>query len=296
MSTIQSPLSLALRAGLLLTAMIGMAIADEAPSAPAEQAGVMAHQHAGDAPVASPAAQRGVPAGSVEGRTVVYGTLDGEALNGYFARPAHAKGARPGVILFHEWWGLNDNIRSMADQLAAQGYDALAADMYGGVSATTPDQAQKLMRNALGNMAKIDHNIDAAYAFLQDQSPDGKPRKIGTVGWCFGGSMSFEAAQALSGKVDATVIYYGFVNDKPEALHKMKAPVLGLFGGQDPGIPTTTVEAFRKGLESLGQHPDVHIYSDAGHAFANPSGKNYRAADADDAWKRTLAFLAKHLR
>ena len=285
----------AVAAAAMLAACVVSTLAAQDPT-PAAQAGAMAHQHAGDAPVASPAARRTVPAGSVEAQTVEYGSIDGQPLHGYFARPAHATGSRPAVILFHEWWGLNDNIRSMADQLAAQGYDALAADMYGGASVTSPDEAQKLMQAALGNMPKIDRNIDAAYDYLQAHSPDGKPRNTGTVGWCFGGSMSFEAAQALSGKVKATVIYYGFVNDKPEALDKMKAPVLGLFGGQDQGIPASTVAAFTKGLEARGARPDIHVYPDAGHAFANPSGKNYRAADADDAWKRTLDFLNRNLR
>jgi carboxymethylenebutenolidase len=270
--------------------------ADTTPSTPAAQAGAMRHEHADDAPVASPAAERAVPAGTVDARTVEYGRIEGQPLSGYFARPAHAHGTRPGVILFHEWWGLNDNIRSMADQLAAQGYDALAADLYGGASATTPGQAQKLMQAALGDMPKIDRNIDAAYAFLQAQAPGGKPRKIATIGWCFGGSISFEAAQELSGKLAATVIYYGFVNDKPEALSKMKAPVLAFFGAQDPGIPPATAEAFRKGLEALGAHPQVYIYPDAGHAFANPSGKHYRARDAEDAWGKTLVFLSSTLR
>jgi len=224
---------------------------------------------------------------------VTYGAAKGHALKGYFTRPAEAAEGLPGVIVFHEWWGLNDNIRAMADRLAAQGYLVLAADLYGGRQAEKPDQAQGLMQQALADGPAIDANIEAAYGWLKDQAKAGR---IGTLGWCFGGSISFEAGQELSGRTAATVIYYGFVNDQADALAKLKAPVLGLFGGQDGGIPVATVQGFRKGLEAQGRHPLIHIYPDAGHAFANPSGKNYRKDDAEDAWKRTLEFLGRYLK
>jgi carboxymethylenebutenolidase len=256
------------------------------------QADAMAAMHHDDAPVPSPAAQT-PPGAPVEGREVTYGAAKGQALKGYFTRPAEAAEGLPGVIVFHEWWGLNDNIRAMADRLAAQGYLVLAADLYGGRQAEKPDQAQALMQQALADGPAIDANIEAAYGWLKDQAKAGR---IGTLGWCFGGSISFEAGQELSGRTAATVIYYGFVNDQADALAKLKAPVLGLFGGQDGGIPVATVQGFRKGLEAQGRHPLIHIYPDAGHAFANPSGKNYRKDDAEDAWKRTLEFLGRYLK
>lgn len=285
----------ATKAGVLLLAL-GAACwcgGVRAGAAEAQQQGAaMAAMHHDDAPVASPAVQP-VPPGSVEGRELVYGTAGNQPLKGYFVKPAKAAAGLPAVIVFHEWWGLNANIRAMADRLAAQGYLVLAADMYGGRAADGPDQAQELMQQALADGAAIDANIEAAYAYLKDTARAGR---IGTLGWCFGGSMSFEAAQQLGGRSAATVIYYGFVNDHAEALAKMKAPVLGLFGGQDGGIAVSTVQAFQKGLEAQGAHPLVHIYPEAGHAFANPSGKNYRKDDAEDAWKRTLDFLNRYLK
>ena len=257
----------------------------------AQQADAMAQQHQHDAPVATPAAEQ-PPVAAVQGKDVVYGKLGEQELKGYFVTPAKADGALPGVIVFHEWWGLNDNIRHMADQLAAQGYAVLAADMYEGKSADTPEAAKPLMEAALAKPKQLDRNIDAAYDYLKDSA---KASKIATLGWCFGGSMSFEAAQELSGKLAATVIYYGFVNDKPQGLAKMKAPVLALFGGKDGGIPAATVEAFTKGLEAQGARPIVKVYPEAGHAFANPSGQAYRKDDAEDAWKRTLDFLGENL-
>jgi len=267
-----------------------------APTPAQLESTAMSHEHSHDAPVASPAALREVPPDRVDASTVDYGVLNGKPVQGYFAKPTNtnknAKAHLPGVILFHEWWGLNDNIRSMARQLADKGYYVLAADMYLGKSATTPQEAQGLMQTALADPALADRNIEAAYNYLKNTAKAGK---IGTLGWCFGGKMSFEAGQVLSGKTDATVIYYGFVDDKAESLDKLTAPVLGIFGAKDTSIPVASAYAMQKGLEARGKRPQLRIYPDAGHAFANPSGKNYNEPDATDAWKHTLDFLAENL-
>jgi carboxymethylenebutenolidase len=261
--------------------------------AAADPAAAMAHMHEHDLPLPSPQALQRPPAGTVDAQAVVYGRMGEHELRGWLARPAGASDKLPGVLMFHEWWGLNDNIRSMAEQLAAQGYVVLAMDMYGGRVGTTPDEAQALMKEATADAPRLDRNILLGHEYLKNSA---HATKTATLGWCFGGSMSFEAAQLLSDKSDATVIYYGFVNDDAAALDKLKAPVLGLFGGQDQGIPVATVEAFRKGLEARGAHPLITVYPAAGHAFANPSGRNYRKDDAEDAWQRTLAFLGEHLK
>jgi carboxymethylenebutenolidase len=280
--------------GLMALAAAGASGAAQALGADEgrQQGAAMAAMHHDDAPVASPAVQP-VPEGSVEGRDQVYGSLKGKPLKGYFVKPAKAAPGLPGVIVFHEWWGLNDNIRRMADRLAAQGYLVLAADLYGGHAAEKPDEAQALMQQATADGPGIDANIQAAYDWLKS---DVKAARVGTLGWCFGGSLSFEAGQVLGGRTAATVIYYGFVNNHPDELNKLKAPVAGFFGGQDKGIPPETVQGFQKELEAEGKHPLIRIYPDAGHAFANPSGKNYRNDDAEDAWKRTLDFLGEHLK
>lgn len=268
------------------------------PSAPApaqaeaqDQAQAMAQQHVHDAPAPSAAIDE-PPAQPVEGGAVAYGEAGGHTLQGYFTRPTQAEGALPGVIVFHEWWGLNDNIRRMADRLAAQGYAVLAADLYDGKTAETPDAAQPLMRAALAQPKVMDQNIEAAYAWLKDSAKAGR---VATLGWCFGGGVSFEAAQVLGARASATVIYYGQIDDKSAALARIKAPVLALFGGQDSSIPAATIAAFTKGLEAQGARPIVRTYPDAGHAFANPSGKSYRKDDAEDAWRRTLDFLGENL-
>jgi carboxymethylenebutenolidase len=280
---------------LLLLAGLMVACGEKTPVNPEPEskdyAQRMAQEHAGDQPTPSPAATNAATA-EVIGKMEVYARLGGKPVQGYVVYPAQAEGALPGVLMFHEWWGLNDNIKSMANQLAAQGYAVLAADFYGGRVAQEPSQAQALMQEALGQQLALQSNINQGFEFLRSQM---KAARIGTLGWCFGGTMSFEAAKLLGAESDATVIYYGFVNSNPAELAKIKAPVLGIFGAQDQGIPLATVRAFEQALSTAGKPAQIEVYAQAGHAFANPSGQNYRATDAEDAWRKTLAFLSQYL-
>src|SRR5690606_333931 len=135
--------------------------------------------------------------------------------------------------------------------------------------------------------------IRQAYKFLEEQTA---AISIGTLGWCFGGSMSLQAALLFPDKIDAAVIYYGHVGGtSAEQLAPLQMPILGLFGGADQGIPVTDVRRFEQTLRDLGKTVEIHVYEGAGHAFANPSGQNYQAAAAQDAWARTLTFLNRHL-
>ncbi len=255
-----------------------------------DPAAEMAHQHEGDAPVATEAA-RTEPAAEVETQTVAYATVNGQQVQGYLARPMGAEGPLPGVIVIHEWWGLNDNIRSMAEQLAGQGYRALAVDLYGGASASTPDEAQTLMRAALEKSGELTENLKQAYAYLSDGG-----QKVGTIGWCFGGGWSLQTALVLPEDIDATVIYYGRVVTEKAELEKLRMPILGIFGAEDDGIPVDSVRAFESALKELGKNASIHVYEGANHAFANPSGQNYKAEPANDAWQKTLAFFGEHLK
>jgi carboxymethylenebutenolidase len=257
-----------------------------------EYAARMAKEHATDQPTPSSAAKAdgSLP---IKSQTVQYATVNGRPVNGYLAYPAAAEGGLPAVLVFHEWWGLNDNIKSMANQLAGEGYVALAADLYGGQVATQPEAARSLMEQALKDRDAMGQNLRQAHAFLKEQI---KATRVGTIGWCFGGSMSLQEALAVPDGIDATVIYYGFVNGDAKELEPLKAPVLGLFGGADEGIPVETVKAFETTLKALGKSAEIHIYEGASHAFANPSGGNYKADAAADAWQKALAFLAEHLK
>lgn len=255
-------------------------------------AGKMAQEHRHDQPNPSPAALA-PPAAPVASQTVRYATVNGKPVQGYLAYPSSAEGGLPGVLVFHEWWGLNDNIRAMANQLAGEGYVALAVDVYGGRVAAEPDAARSLMEQAMKDGDALRQNLRQAHQYLKEQV---KATRVGTIGWCFGGGLSLQEALLVPDQIDAAVVYYGHVSSDPKDLEPLKAPLLGLFGGADQGIPVEDVRKFEATLRTLGKNAEIHVYNGAGHAFANPSGTNYKADAAADAWKRSLAFLAAHLK
>jgi carboxymethylenebutenolidase len=252
----------------------------------------MAHEHTGDTPVATTQTSL-EPARPVSGATVVYATVDGTPVEGYMARPAEGKGPWPGIIVIHEWWGLNDNIRAMARRLAGEGYVALAVDLYCGKSAETAEQARALMQASLENATANDANLEQAYDTLttKEHCP-----KVGVVGWCFGGGFSLQTALLMPDKIAACVIYYGHLETAEAKLRPLGMPILGIFGSEDQGIPVSQVREFQAALEKLGKHVEIHVYEGAHHAFANPSGTRYDAKAAADAWEKTLAFFAANLK
>jgi len=251
----------------------------------------MAQEHKHDKPTPTQAAMQ-EPARPVDAEEVTYGEVGGKPVRGYLAKPKGAQGNLPGLIVIHEWWGLNDNIRAMTRRLAGEGYQALAVDLYGGSVADTPDAAMKLMNASMQNRAAGEENIKRAAAYLERNGA----AKLGVIGWCFGGGWSLGTALLLPEKIDATVIYYGHLENDPARLAKIKSPILGFFGARDDSIPVASVQQFQSALAKLNKPIEVKIYDDAGHAFANASGGNYRPEAAKDAWKRTTTFLAKNLK
>jgi carboxymethylenebutenolidase len=251
----------------------------------------MAAEHEDDRPVAG-AAGVGEPVAGVQEETVTYATVDGVDVTGFLARPAEGGEGAPGIVVIQEWWGLNDNIREMARKLAAQGYTALAVDLYRGKVAEDPDSARQLMQEAMGRDAALEENLRQAVGYLKETT--GAPR-IGVIGWCFGGGWSLRTALAAPDDVDATVIYYGRLITDPERLEALDSPVLGIFGSEDQGIPVETVREFEGALQALGKPVTIQVYEGADHAFANPSGTRYDEKAAADAWERTLAFFREHL-
>ncbi len=207
---------------------------------------------------------------------------------GFLARPAE-QGNFPGVIMIHEWWGLNDNIKEMASSLASHGYVVLAADLYAGQVATTPEGARQLVTTF--DSQKGIENLGSAAQFLRDEGVE----KLATIGWCFGGTQSF--SYALSGdNLDATVIYYGRVSSNVTELAKIEWPVLGIFGELDTGIPKESVMGFESALDELGIQNEIYIYPGVDHAFTNPSGAAYAPEETKDAWQKTVSFLDEYLR
>ena len=203
------------------------------------------------------------------------------------------KGPFPGIVVIHEWWGLNDWVKEQAAKLADQGYVALAVDLYRGKVATTPDEAHEIMRGVPEDRAQRD--LHAAVEFLKAQSNVNKDR-IGAIGWCMGGGYALDVA-LLEPSLRADVINYGHLATDPGSIAKIHAAVLGIFGGQDRGIPVDDVKKFEQALKQQGNKVEIVVYPDAGHAFENPNNKTgYRADDAADAWKRTVTFLASTLK
>jgi len=250
-----------------------------------------AEAHADDVPVASEAVAA-TPKIEAIGEFVAYGETGDANLRGYLAMPADVTGPLPGVIVIHEWWGLNDNIKKMTERLAGEGYMALAVDLFDGQVAENPKQAQALMAGILAEAEQADNNIQQAYTYLEQAV--GAPR-IGVIGWCLGGGWSLRTALLLPDQLDATVIYYGAVSASEEELETIQSPILGFFGSEDAAIPVASAKVFRTTLNRLGKKADVRIYDGAGHAFANPSGNNYQPFAAEDAWQRTLAFFSEEL-
>jgi carboxymethylenebutenolidase len=252
-----------------------------------------AETHANDKPVPTPAATQ-VPARPISSRAANYTSIDGEPVTGWLAWPAGEPTADlPGLIVIHEWWGLNDNIRRTAERLAGEGYVTLAVDLYRGESGASPKDAMRLMQtlNAAGDNGR--ENLAGAYDYLTTVSG---ASKIGAIGWCLGGRWSLQAALRLPDELDAAVIYYGNVIDDKAQLETLQMPILGLFAGIDPIVPQKSVIAFRDTMKELGKDVDIHIYPDVKHAFSNPSGLAYNAEAADDAWQKATAFLEANLK
>lgn len=223
---------------------------------------------------------------AAQGKQVTYSS-GSEKVQGMLYTPS-GKGPFPAIIVIHEWWGLNDWVKQQASKLADQGYVALAVDLYRGKVATTPDEAHEIMRGVPQDRAKQD--LDAAFTYLKSLN-NVKGDRIGSIGWCMGGGYSLDVALQQP-QLAADVINYGHLAVDENSLKKINAPILGIFGGKDRGIPVDDVKRFQQALQQLGKKIDVVIYPDAGHAFENPNNKEgYRAQDAADAWRRTTEFL-----
>lgn len=212
-----------------------------------------------------------------------------ENVSGYLSKP-NVDGDYPGIVMIHEWWGLNNNIKEMADKLASHGYVVLAVDLYDGNVATTSDQARQLISKY--NSESGIQNMNSAVSLLND---DYSVDKIGSVGWCFGGGQSLNLALNNS-DMDATVIYYGSLVTDTETLSVIKWPVLGIFAELDTGITVETVSEFESALNGLNVDNQIFIYDDVDHAFANPSGERFASEESKDAWNHTISFLESTLK
>jgi len=207
---------------------------------------------------------------------------------GFLAKPK-TSGNFPAVVMIHEWWGLNDNIKKMAEKLASHGYIVLAVDLYNNHVGTTAEEARQLM-TSFDSVEGI-NNMNAAVSYLQTNYSS---QKIGSIGWCFGGGQSLNLAVNTS--LDATVMYYGQPITDEEKLSHITWPLLGIFAEEDQGIPPETVKNFESKLNEVGVTNEIFIYPGVNHAFANPSGDRYAPEAAKDAWTKTVNFFDENLK
>ena len=238
-------------------------------------------------PLAAVLADRRLARAAAESlETVTITTAGGRSVSAALGAPVALPA--PAVMLVHEWWGLNDQIKSVAAALADAGYLALAIDLYDGNVTADPAVAREL---ATGVKPKAATDTCASWINWLRGHESGTG-KVGTVGWCFGGRWSLNAS--LAAPVDATIVYYGNVKRTREQLAVLAGPVLGHFATRDRWINQEMVDGFEAEMAAAGKSAENHWY-EADHGFANPTSARYDEEDTALAWRRTLAFFEAHL-
>ena len=215
---------------------------------------------------------------------------NGSTCEGYLAVPVSGSG--PGVVVLQEWWGLVDHIMDVCDRFAAEGFVALAPDLYHGESATSPDDAQKLMM-AL-NIGKTEKDMKGTVKYLLGLD-ETTGETVGTVGFCMGGQLSLYAA-CENPKVGACVVYYGIHPAVKPDLAKLNAPVLGFFAENDGFVTPEVARKLESDVRAAGKQIEIHIYDGADHAFFNDTRTEaYHKDYAQDTWDRVLAHYRANL-
>jgi carboxymethylenebutenolidase len=212
-------------------------------------------------------------------------TADGTPIRAYLAESPRAS---LGVVVIQEWWGLNDNIKRIADRFAAEGFIAAAPDLYHGVVTTEPDEARKAVMEL--DMEAAAQEIRAAVGYLLEREA---VEGVGVVGFCMGGRLSLLMSMQAE-RLGAAIAFYGRALE-PEQATQVRIPVLGLYGSEDHGIPVESVRAMEAALKQAVVPCQFQIYEGAQHAFFNDTRASYHPEAAADAWARSLAWLREHL-
>jgi len=210
----------------------------------------------------------------IERKTVEY-RAGGVVMKGYLAYDSTVKGKRPGILVVHEWWGLNDYARKRARMLAALGYTALAVDMYGeGKQATHPDDAAKFSSELMKNFGAAKARFMAAMAFLKQQ-PSVDPEEIAAIGYCFGGGIVLNMARQGVDLKGAVSFHGSLIAVKPAEPGSVKAKILVLHGGEDKFTTPEQIAAFKKEMNAAGADFRFIVYPGATHSFTNPEADVY---------------------
>lgn len=216
-----------------------------------------------------------------------------QAAQGYLAEP-QGDGPFGAVILIHEWNGLVPRVKQVADAIAAEGYIAVAADLFYGRTGSNPQQNMTLVRETQGRPQQIIDNLNAAVAYIRSR-PDSNGQ-IATIGWCFGGGIALSFA--LGGEQhDGTAIFYGQLLADPEELAKLDHEIFGTFAAQDRFPPVDQVDAFVAALNQAGVTNDIHIYDGVDHGFWLYVERDTEAnrEPAKDAWNRLSSYFSRVL-
>jgi len=227
---------------------------------------------------------------SIDTSTVRYvsGT---DTVSAYLAVPK-GEGKFPALIVIHEWWGLTPWMKSNADEFARRGYVALAIDLFRGSVATDAQGAMNQVRSLPKERAITD--LKAAYDYLSNlKNVDNK--KIGSIGWCFGGGYSFQAALNIP-DLKMCIINYGTVSSDENLIKNIHCPVLVIHGDEDKAISPDSIKAFDKAAKNIGLNVEVKFFPGVGHAFMNPGNPSYKKEIVDEAWKDIYAFMDKNLK
>ncbi len=230
--------------------------------------------------------------GALQGHDLFY-FKGNKNTRGYLSVPAteEKKGA---VILIHEWDGLTNRVREVADNFAAEGYVALAADLYAGRTGTNREENMKLVRESYANQPEMIQNLEAAALYLKNRSDVNG--KVAAIGWCYGGGVALSYALGSSNH-EGTAIFYGSLLDDPEKLKSIHHEILGTFAGLDKNITREKVDSFVKALRIAGIPNDVHVYDDVQHGFWLHVDRDpqVNSQPALDAWHRLKAYLKRTL-
>jgi carboxymethylenebutenolidase len=212
---------------------------------------------------------------------------------GYLVRP-HDDESYPGIVLIQEWWGIEPHILELAQRLASEGYVVIVPDLYHGQIATEPDDARKLIMMLRGNVERALREVELAAEYLRKNARVA-PKKLGIMGFCVGGFITFKMACRYPHFGASSPWYGGGIDPATEDLSQINAPMLLVYGELDGGIPLAQVQAIESALASAGKKAEVRVYAGAGHAFLNPSHGAYHDTSATDAWARALKLFKENL-
>lgn len=252
------------------------------------------HQPPPAAPTSTAPAPAADASAAPTGEAVTFDAAEGRA-SGYMAAPDPPPSGtqRPGLIVIHEWWGLDQWTKDNVERFASLGYVAVAPDLYRGKSTTDPTEAHELMRGLPEDRALAD--LKAAWAWLASRD-DVDSGRIGVIGWCMGGGYALTLA-AEEPRLGAAVTAYGRLIEDRTRLSGILAPVLGIFAAEDRGIPVEDVRAFEATMKDLGKPVTIRVYEGTGHAFMNPHNEaGHNPGATTHAWQLIDGFLATHLR